>query len=288
MNVKKLDLALHANTDGRFRDNNELMFNLRLLEKFFPDHGHVYIVTDKQTPSWLNLGSKVTIVDHSEIMLNKENDIFSSSHIESYIHHIPNLSEQFFYLNDDVFFGEPVKSSFWFNKKLKYYFSNKIHHPYGYMQSDKLSPENASILSKKWLDKKYTEYNHLNKIFAHAPRPYLKSILFKIEKEAPDLFKKVRSTIFRSWKTPPIMPDFVPRWLEYNQYAEIIQLEPLYIESGSKDLKKKLSKLELELGRVPFFCINDTSDNAHPNNIQLQLIKNKLNQLIPNKSIFEK
>ena len=130
--------------------------------------------------------------------------------------------------------------------------------------------------------------NHLNKIFAHAPRPYLKSILFKIEKEAPDLFKKVRSTIFRSWKTPPIMPDFVPRWLEYNQYAEIIQLEPLYIESGSKDLKKKLSKLELELGRVPFFCINDTSDNAHPNNIQLQLIKNKLNQLIPNKSIFEK
>ena len=49
----KDNIALYANTDGRFRDNGELIFNLRCLEKFFPNHGHVYIVTDEQSPSWL-------------------------------------------------------------------------------------------------------------------------------------------------------------------------------------------------------------------------------------------
>ncbi|MGS0758513.1 hypothetical protein ACVBEH_29620, partial [Roseateles sp. GG27B] len=31
-----------------------------------------------------------------------------------YIHRIPNLSERYFYFNDDVFFGAPVKVSDWF------------------------------------------------------------------------------------------------------------------------------------------------------------------------------
>ena len=53
LKTNKNDIALYANTDGRFRDNDELLFNLRSLEKFFPDHGHVYIVTDEQRPSWL-------------------------------------------------------------------------------------------------------------------------------------------------------------------------------------------------------------------------------------------
>ena len=33
---------------------------------------------------------------------------FDSGNIESYIHRIPGLSERYFYLNDDVFFGAPV------------------------------------------------------------------------------------------------------------------------------------------------------------------------------------
>ena len=36
---------------GRFRDNDELRYSLRALERFFPEHGHVYIVTDAQVPA---------------------------------------------------------------------------------------------------------------------------------------------------------------------------------------------------------------------------------------------
>ena len=193
LKTNRNDIALYANTDGRFRDNGELIFNLRCLEKFFPNHGQVYIVTDEQRPSWLADNKRVTVIDHKSIIPKKINPIFASAHIESYIHHIPNLSENFFYLNDDIFFGMPVNKNWWFDEELKYFYDNEPHNDYGELQSKLLSPINSSIQSKLWLKKRYSNYRHQNRALAHAPRPYRKSLLLEIEKEAIDLFNKVRS-----------------------------------------------------------------------------------------------
>ena len=51
--VERKKLAVYGDVAGRYRDNQELRFNLRALEKFFPEHGHIYLVTDGQTPQWL-------------------------------------------------------------------------------------------------------------------------------------------------------------------------------------------------------------------------------------------
>ena len=283
----KEDMAIYANTEGRFRDNGELLFNLRCLEKFFPEHGHIYIVTDEQRPEWSKQSDNLTIIDHKDIIPNKNISIFASSHIESYIHHIPNLSENFFYLNDDVFFGEPVNVDFWFNQKLKYFYDDEPHEVYNELKPYLLSPINASIQSSKWLKQEYKNYIHQNRSLAHSPRPYRKSLLLEAEKKAPDLFNKVRSINFRSWKKPAILSDFVPRWLEYNQFAKITDSKYLYIESGSKDIELKLDLLTQEFGKIPFFCINDTCDNAQANDKRLLLVKEKLQQLLPKKSSFE-
>ena len=287
LNNDKDNIALYANTDGRFRDNGELIFNLRCLENFFPKHGHVYIVTDEQRPEWLIQNKNVTIIDHKDIIPNKVNSIFASANIESYIHHIPNLSENFFYLNDDIFFGMPVDKQWWFDKELKYFYDNEPHDEYSELQSMLLSPINASIQSKLWLKEKYKNYKHQNIALAHAPRPYKKSLLFKIEREAIDLFNKVRSTNFRSWKTPAVLVDFVPRWLEHHGYAKIKQMHTLYIESGSNDIETKLDQLTQEFGKIPFFCINDTCDNAEASDKRLLLVKEKLQKILPKKSSFE-
>ena len=281
------NIALYANTDGRFRDNGELIFNLRCLEKFFPDHGHVYIVTDEQRPKWLAKTENVTIIDLKDIMPNKINSIFASANIESYIHHIPNLSENFFYLNDDVFFGMPVDKNWWFNKELKYFYDNKPHDEYSELQSMLLSPINSSIQSKLWLQNKYKNYKHQNIALAHAPKPYKKSLLLEIEKEAIDLFNNVRSTNFRSWKTPAVLVDFVPRWLEYHGYASIRPSNSFYIESGSSEIKIELDQLNKKFGKIPFFCINDTCDNADALDKRLQLVSKQMETLLPNKSNFE-
>jgi len=287
LKTNKNDIALYANTDGRFRDNDELLFNLRSLEKFFPDHGHIYIITDNQKPEWLALNNKVTIIDHHEIIPEIKNPIYASANIETYIHHIPNLSENFFYLNDDIFFGMPVNKNWWFDEGLKYFYDNEPHDEYDELQSMLLSPINSSIQSKLWLKKKYSKYKHQNIALAHAPRPYRKSLLLEIEKEAIDLFNKVRSTNFRSWKTPAVLVDFVPRWLEHHGYAKIRQTNSLYIESGSNEIEIELDLLKQKFGKIPFFCINDTCDNADALDKRLQLVRKQMETLLPNKSNFE-
>ena len=116
----KLELGLgdklspYGNVEGRYRDNQELRYSLRALELFFPDHGHVYIITDEQRPTWIKNSEIVTIVDHRELIPPHLLPTFDSANIESYVHQIPNLSERYFYFNDDVFFGKPVNVDDWF------------------------------------------------------------------------------------------------------------------------------------------------------------------------------
>uniref|UniRef100_W5NDH4 N-acetylglucosamine-1-phosphate transferase subunits alpha and beta n=1 Tax=Lepisosteus oculatus TaxID=7918 RepID=W5NDH4_LEPOC len=95
---------------SRFEDNEELRYSLRSVEKHAPWVRHIFIVTNGQIPSWLNLDNpRVTIVTHKEIFLNDSHlPTFSSPAIESHIHRIPGLSQKFVYLNDDVMFGKDV------------------------------------------------------------------------------------------------------------------------------------------------------------------------------------
>lgn len=99
-----------ANADNRFRDNEELRYSLRSLEKYAPWVRHIYVVTDGQIPSWLNIESpKLSIVKHSEIFGNKSHlPVFSSPAIEWNLDNIPGLSDSFLYFNDDVFLGSRV------------------------------------------------------------------------------------------------------------------------------------------------------------------------------------
>lgn len=94
-----------ATGDVRFWDNEELRYSLRSLEKYAPWINHVYIITDRQVPKWLNTDyEKVTVVDHSQIMPKECIPCFNSNVIEYFLPYVPNLSEVFLYGNDDTFF----------------------------------------------------------------------------------------------------------------------------------------------------------------------------------------
>ena len=99
-----------ADDNNRYRDNDELRYSLRSLVRYAPWVHHVYIVTNGQVPSWLNLEFPgVTVVPHSMIFEDPSHlPTFSSPAIEVHIHKIPHLSRKFIYFNDDVFLGAPV------------------------------------------------------------------------------------------------------------------------------------------------------------------------------------
>ena len=95
---------------SRFADNEELKYSLRSVEKHAPWVRNIFIVTNGQIPSWLNLDNpRLKIVTHEELFLNNSHlPTFSSPAIESHIHKIPGLSQKFIYLNDDVMFADNV------------------------------------------------------------------------------------------------------------------------------------------------------------------------------------
>lgn len=93
----------------RFFNNDELKYSLRSLEKNASWINHVFIVTDRQVPEWLNTKyEKVTVIDHSEIIPKEIIPCFNSDVLEYFLPFIPDLAEKFLYGNDDTFFGRKV------------------------------------------------------------------------------------------------------------------------------------------------------------------------------------
>ncbi|KOX67580.1 N-acetylglucosamine-1-phosphotransferase subunits alpha/beta [Melipona quadrifasciata] len=110
-NLKEHVSVMDVNTaTSRFSDKDELRYSLRSLEMYAPWVRHVYIVTNGQIPSWLDMDNpKVTLITHEDIFLNKSDlPTFSSPAIESHIHRIPGISDKFLYFNDDVMLGAEV------------------------------------------------------------------------------------------------------------------------------------------------------------------------------------
>ncbi len=281
-------MGRYANVPGRYRDNGELRFNLRALERFFPQHGHIYIITDGQTPSWFKPGEDITLIDHRDLMPASALPVFDSGHIESYLHHIPNLSERFLYLNDDVFFGAPVDPAMWFSSEGVAVFKEEQTVPdYDSLQPFEDPLVNASLLSRDWLLQQDPDYRHVRRIFAHSPRPMLKSVMLELEYAAPELFSQVRSTVFRSWAVPPLIPDLVPRWMLQTGHAFLQQAQSLYLCSGDADAQEQFALLLERFGTLLFFCVNDTSDDAQANTPELQRIRQTLARLLPTPSRFE-
>lgn len=103
----------------RFRNNDELKYSLRSVEKYAPWVNKIFIVTDNQKPVWLNTTHpKIKIVDHTEIMPPEALPTFNPNAIETCLHKIPGLSEYFIYANDDMMFTNPTEPSFFFTEKM--------------------------------------------------------------------------------------------------------------------------------------------------------------------------
>ena len=108
---------VEGNTDVRYRDWDTLKYWFRGVEKFAPWVRNVYFVTDDQKPDWLNLEHpKLKWIKHTDFIPKEYLPTFNSHTIEWNLHRIDGLSENFVYLNDDVFLIDNVKSEDFFIK----------------------------------------------------------------------------------------------------------------------------------------------------------------------------
>lgn len=104
---------------NRYRDWGFLKYWFRSIEKYAPWVNKIYLVTNGQTPSFLDKRNpKVEIISHREIIDERYLPLYNSSAIELNIYKIRGLSEQFVYFNDDMLLIAPTQPSDFFYKGL--------------------------------------------------------------------------------------------------------------------------------------------------------------------------
>lgn len=108
----------------RFHHSGELDYCVTSLLRFAPWLRTIFIVTDAQTPEIVRKikGSqyeeRVVVVDHKEIFYDFEHYLptFNSNSISAMLWRIPNLAEQFLFLNDDFALISPLQKENFFRQ----------------------------------------------------------------------------------------------------------------------------------------------------------------------------
>ena len=77
------------------------------------------------------------------------------------------------------------------------------------------------------------------------------------------------------------------RWAIEAGIAQCRSYRSAHVSSGDDDALGGLARLVDELGQLHFFCINDTTDDAHTDDPRLAGVRQTLARLFPEPSSFE-
>lgn len=269
--------------DERFRDYGELRFSLRSVHEYVPWARHVYLVTDQQIPDWLNTEHpKLQVIDHTELFGDDGRlPTFNSHAIGSRLHHIPGLSENYLYLNDDVMFGRPVgKNQFFYSNGLSKFFLSKATLPYtdaGFASPHEEARRNVVNLLEKEFGQTATQ------TFFHTAIPQRRMIMEELEGRYPDIFQTNLNSQFRS------PDDFeINSWL-HNYYGYLqgmampASIRYDYFDLSDAGIAARMSKLLVSRDK-DCFCVNDSA-NALPEN--QDFVSEWLQYYFPRPSPFE-
>ncbi|KAF8949342.1 Xanthine phosphoribosyltransferase 1, partial [Haplosporangium bisporale] len=271
-------------TANRFRDMDELKYSIRsLYENGRELGGKIHVLTTDidpqssgtgQVPSWLDLDAakgNLTLVHHASIFEDSTAlPTFNSLAIESQIHHVPNLTDVFMYLNDDVFLGtRTLPADIW----------TPLYGFVFHMEPSLLVPPTilpmptGTVAVGEWHSLQYTNFLLSNQFgprhrsyLAHVPHVLSAPMLQEIQNIWPDAFYGTSTHRFRGeGLSSEILPvdstsgaykTVIADLAKYNYVVATSQYSFIQLQTpqtAARDLDRILSHRYYEA----FFCIND-------------------------------
>ncbi len=245
----------------RYDSHDELLYSIRSAQRYFVDLGNIYVVTDRQTPTILgSLLDNVTIVDHREIFADHTNlPTFNSHAIEANLHRISGLSEQYLYMNDDVFFGSAMSGADFFDEYGRSYqfFSSAVSLPHQSFGKNTVAADAAGINNRNLLLRKLGVFAFRK--FQHTALPTRRSLMFQMEKDLAEAWTATLPNTVRSTE------DYSIAGALYQQYAGALghaipgSIRYAYFDTKVRSsIKKARSLIQDDWLRPQMFCINDT------------------------------
>lgn len=276
----------HSASDSRYTSRDELLYSLRSLEMFAPFVRNVYIVTDGQTPPWLDTDHpRVRVVDHTEVFADPSVlPVFNSHAIESQLHHIEDLAEHYLYLNDDVFFGRPVSPSLFFhpNGLVKL---NPSPYRFGLGEvSEEDQPVDAAAKRNGALLEKHFGKVPVSK-FKHTPIPQRRSVVQELEERFPEIFTRTAASRFRHPDDHSVPSSLHHYYALFTGRAVMGGLRYTYLNLADLDAVRYRTESLLAQRDFDTFCVNDTTE---PDEEAERHVDGFLGDYFPFRSSFER
>lgn len=289
---KEANYHQEATDAARFTCRDELKYSLRsvaFLSNFFRK---IFIVTNGQVPSWLNINHpKIVLITHKEIFRDPEAALptFNSHAIESNLHRIPDLSEHYIYLNDDCLFTQFInKELFVAPNGITFSFLNNSNN-FGILQPDegeRYSPFiNAGRNSVAIIRQLFGIV--ASSTVRHAPYVQRKSVCEYLETEILSYLAETERAKFRSSKDVSL-PSSLAILVALAQEKSVMgQLETSTISlSTHMDFSLALIRLRVFKDRI-FLCVNDTACLGDAEKRVDQELADFMETYFPVKSEFE-
>jgi hypothetical protein len=250
------ELAADATQSHLFRDREELRYALRSICEFAPFVNHVYLVTDRQTPSWLNTDvADLTVIDHSQIFASDELPIFNSNAIDTRLHRIEGLAEHFLVSNDDMLFLNPVTADDFFTPsgqpKL---FLSKARIPIGPPVPGEPGVDSAAKTNRALIEAQFGLT--ISQKFKHIMIPQRRSLRDRVASTYRPQVDATSGHPFRELNDVSFSHLCLYDGLRTG-HAVVSNLPYDYVSLGDPTFDERLTRLEASPGTVKVLCLND-------------------------------
>lgn len=280
-------LNTYAANDARFHSRDELKYSLRSLEYYAGWVRHIYLVTAGQVPSWLNQDHPwITVIDHRDIFDDASMlPTFNSHAIESQLHHIDGLSEQFLYINDDVFFGRPVVPELFFepNGASRFFLSGATIGPEEASVTD-LPVDAAAKRARSLIEQSFGRTIECK--FQHVVHAQRISTLREIERRFPEAIEQTAGARFRS-PTDVSLPSSFAHYFGLATGAAVAgTMNYRYCDIATTTAGQKLFSMLLNR-KADIFCLNEVGSDHDDRDSQDEMVKRFLEEYYPIASSLE-
>jgi hypothetical protein len=251
-------LNQEAANPSRYQDRDELRYSLRSLWLHAEWINHVWLVTDRQQPSWLVASDpRLTVVDHREIFDDHSVlPTFNSHAIEAQLHRIPGIAEHLLYFNDDVFLGRWVPPE-------RFFLSNGVPRYFPSRNTLELGPasvtdppvmsaaKNGRDLLRRHLGRTVTQK------LKHTPHPVRRSLLEELELRFAEEHARTTASRFRQPSDLSFVSSLAHHYAFLTGRAVPSDLSYDYLDLAEDRMPATLQTLQRER-HLEVFCLNDT------------------------------
>ena len=253
-------LSGDADALTRFHSNDELKYSLRSIARHMPWVRKIFVLSNCVAPNWLRPDDpRLVWVDHVAVIPTEYLPTFNSHVIESFLHRIPELADNFIYFNDDVFAMRTMAPSDFYSPQGA---SCSWLEPYGMVSGRPKSGDadylNASRNSAAIILKQFGFVP--TRLHLHVPFALRKPVLEEIEITFSTRLREFRVNRFRQINDLNITSFFYHYYALATQNAVIASCVSMMIKSNDVRWLAKLNQAKAK--PLDFLCINEGGAGA--------------------------